>query len=100
MISQLQTYMTLVILPGGQYAEKGLAIHLPLDMISYFEQLITCKNDFVLNFAPSADAHVETLSVQKFVNFDKVKKGISWLRLNNPLCHRCVSSYLCCIINA
>ena len=85
MISQLQTYMTLVILPGGQYAEKGLAIHFPLDINSYFEELIACKNENFLILIPSSNSEVQTLSARKFINYDRVKNAISWLRLNNPL---------------
>ena len=40
MIAQIQSFMTILILPGGQYAEKGLAIHFPLDLDTYYDQLL------------------------------------------------------------
>ncbi|MEW8546654.1 MAG: DUF6570 domain-containing protein [Candidatus Thiodiazotropha sp.] len=85
MISQLQTYITLVILPGGQYAEKGLAIHFPLDMNSYFEQLLTHKNEHFLVLASSSPTQIQALPVEQFINYHKVKRAISWLRCNNQL---------------
>ena len=41
MIAQIQSCMTILVLPGGQFAEKGLAIHFPLDVYKYCDQLFT-----------------------------------------------------------
>lgn len=32
LISLVQLFLTLVVLPGGQTAQKGLAIHFPVDL--------------------------------------------------------------------
>lgn len=45
LISQIQCFMTIIILPGGQYAEKGLAIHFPLDIESYIRSIQNVQNE-------------------------------------------------------
>ena len=85
MISQIQSYMTIIILPGGQYAEKGLAIHFPLDLNAYFEQLLINKDEHFLVIAQNTNQQAQAVSLANLVSFDKVKAGISWLKTNNPL---------------
>ncbi|MEW8545326.1 MAG: DUF6570 domain-containing protein [Candidatus Thiodiazotropha sp.] len=85
MISQIQSYMTIIILPGGQYAEKGLAIHFPLDLNAYFEQLLNNREEHFLILSQSKECSTSPMRVENFINFDKVKEAIAWLKANNPL---------------
>ena len=39
LIALVQVFMTLVVLPGGQYAEKGLVLNLPSDVQNVADQL-------------------------------------------------------------
>ncbi|CAC5392138.1 WWP2 [Mytilus coruscus] len=86
LISQIQSFMTIIILPGGQYAEKGLAIHFPLDMESYFKSLQTFQNENVLLVAYSNKRpQLESIPVAKVVNYESVRTVILWLKENNIL---------------
>ena len=85
LICQIQTYMTMVVLPGGQYAEKGLAIHFPLDMATYLQQLnANANSEYVIVSEPNRNApHV--VGMQNLVNMPKVKHALTWLQQHNPL---------------
>ncbi|CAG2240197.1 unnamed protein product [Mytilus edulis] len=88
LISQIQSFMTIIILPGGQYAEKGLAIHFPLDMESYFKSLQTFQNENVLLVAYSNKRpQLESIPVAKVVDNESVRTAILWLKENNILCY-------------
>jgi hypothetical protein len=39
LLSKIQTCMTMIILPGGQFAEKGLVLNLPVDIQAIMNQL-------------------------------------------------------------
>ena len=39
LLAQIQVCMTIVLLPGGQYAEKGLIVDLPQDLESFVGKL-------------------------------------------------------------
>jgi len=88
LISQIQSFMTIIILPGGQYAEKGLTIHFPLDMESYFHSLQKFQKQNILIVTHNRacrQPQVENIPVEKVVNFDDVRSAISWLKENNIL---------------
>ena len=44
LLSKIQVFMTVVILPGGQYAERGLVLNLPVDGEDIAEQLESLSN--------------------------------------------------------
>lgn len=52
LISLVQLFLTLVVLPGGQTAQKGLAIHFPVDLHlqtqNLFENVIDLENVVIL----------------------------------------------------
>ncbi len=84
LISQIQIFMTIIILPGGQLAEKGLVLNLPLD--------IQC----IINQIPAYYTNSSMLMVVDFEQ-DKVQSGtymaspfkllqaLNWLKDNNNL---------------
>lgn len=86
MISQIQSFMTLLLLPGGQYAEKGLAIHFPLDLNKYQNELLNCQGENFLVVSYGSDSvRMNTIPCRKLVNFHLVKEALKWLRKNNDL---------------
>ena len=87
LISQIQSYLTILILPGGQYAERGLTIHFPLDMDSYYQQLQNISSNKYLYVVVSKPNQNETqvVSMQHIADMKKVKQALQWLHANNPL---------------
>lgn len=86
LISQIQCLMTIIILPGGQYTEKGLVIHFPLDIESYIRSIHNVQNEKQLIIThTNRRTHLESIPVEKVINFDDVKKAISWLKEHNLL---------------
>ena len=77
-ISKLHTFMTLLVLPrGGQYAQKGMAIHFeaPIQEIVNDFSFINTANGFI----PVINAHKET-SIQ-YMNYEKVVHALQWLKI-------------------
>ena len=86
LISQIQSYMTIIILPGGQYAEKGLTIHFPLDLECYFKSLKRLQDQsMIIVTHTKGQPQLKSIPVQKIVNFENVCTAISWLKSNNIL---------------
>ena len=84
MVAQIQTFMTILILPGGQFAEKGLAIHFPLDLNNYFQQLRNIQDEHFL-IVNHQKERVQSMSFRNIANYDFVKTAIQWLKEHNPL---------------
>lgn len=82
-ISKLHTYMTLVVLPrGGQYAEKGLAIHFPIplqEIINIFPNV-----DLVGNLVPVI-IEDSSVQVQRCVDMLKILDALIWLKNHNHI---------------
>lgn len=83
MVAQIQTFMTILILPGGQFAEKGLAIHFPLDLNNYFQQLRNIQDEHFLIVSHQKE-RVQSMSFRNIANYDLVKTAIQWLKEHNP----------------
>ena len=84
MIALIQIFMSIHILPGGQYAEKGLVLNLPMNVQEIANQLprkfsddCTLSVHFLHNEPVITDRH--------FVSCRKLKDAIVWLVQNNPL---------------
>ena len=45
LISKIHVFMTVIVLPGGKFAEKGMAIDLPVDIASNMKHLPTALED-------------------------------------------------------
>lgn len=51
MICFVEIFMTLIVLPGGQFAEKGLVLNLPTDVQNIANQLPRkCENLITAHF--------------------------------------------------
>lgn len=86
MIAQIQSFMTILMLPGGQFAEKGLAIHFPLNVSEYCNQLSSIKDEcFVVLSNKNEDSDSEIMSYRKVANYKLVKKALQWLKKHNHL---------------
>jgi hypothetical protein len=76
-VCRLQTYMTLLVLPGGQYAQKGLAIHFPDEPKE------------VLSILPRRDSNSGVICTSG--NYKGVIRplrlycALTWLKHSNPL---------------
>lgn len=83
LISTIHVFLTIVILPGGQYAEKGLAIDFPVDVN---------KNTALL---PNKFSDCNIITVSYGENKDKkpthlvrkkdIFKCLNWLKTNNDI---------------
>ena len=78
MISFIQVFMTIIILPGGQFAEKGLVLNLPTDVQNIANQL-PCKSDNLDLIA------VQFLHQDKYEPVENFNYRVSPSRLNNAL---------------
>ena len=87
MISQIQTYMTIIVLPGGQYAEKCLTIHFLLDLNHYYEQLMALKDEHfvIVSHDINKQKTVHVVQAEKVSDLVKVRSALLWLKANNPL---------------
>lgn len=86
LIALIQIFMTVIILPGGQMAEKGLILNLPTNVQVIANQLPEGINDgcfFAVNFEHKG--YVESEKFKYFVSPQKVKKALLWLKRNNLL---------------
>lgn len=84
MISLIQIFMSIHILPGGQYAEKGLILNLPSNIQDIANQLPRHFND---DYTLSVHfLHNEPVVTHRhFVNCKNIKSALLWLTQNNPL---------------
>ena len=87
LISKVNTFFTLVLLPGypvGQFGEKGHVIYFPVDTCSISNQL--WNEDQARNrFMVVACSCRNRLTPPKFIRPMKVYQALSWLKRNNPL---------------
>ena len=86
LISQLQSFMTLLVLPGGQFAEKGLAIHFPLKLNLYLSNLkdVQYQKLIIVN-QTNQQQSFQAVSLQSIANMNAVIDAIKWLKINNHL---------------
>ncbi len=80
LIAKIQIFMTEVLLPGGQYAEKGLILNLPVDTFPVFEQTSSLQNTDI------AIVHFESsMQYAPIVSPAKICRAFKWLKSNNIL---------------
>ena len=85
LISQIQNYMTVIVLPGGQYAEKGMVIHFPLNITNYTSTLNKVTECQYLIVSPNKNINCSVVSGKNLANFQQVKDALIWLKQHNPL---------------
>lgn len=83
LISKIQVFMTIIILPGGQYAEKGLAIDFPVN-ITRVNSIFPIQYSDCNLFTISKGDHQEPKPTH-FVRRSKVLDALIWLKENNLL---------------
>ena len=82
LLAKIQVCMTLIILPGGQYAEKGLIVGLPQDAESLIGKLVGVNSVCTVHFEhESAVGSRGSFLIDAF----KVIRGFMWLKSNNIL---------------
>ncbi len=85
LLCQIQVFMLMIILPGGQFAEKGLVLNLPVDVTDIANQVESIGNNThmcAVNFEASKLTSVKT---KHFVRPSYLQKAFKWLQENNHL---------------
>lgn len=86
LIALVQVFMTLVVLPGGQYAEKGLVLNLPSDVQNVANQLpIKSAYSAMVGVKFIDDKHVSDDDIKYFASPLKVFQALKWLKKHNIL---------------
>ena len=87
LVALIQIFMTIVVLPGGQFAEKGLIFNLPTEIQSICHQLPSSSNIediMAVNFM-----HNNNVELAKHYRFNvspyRLSVALEWLKTNNPL---------------
>ena len=75
----------MVILPGGQYAERGLALNLPVNINHIMTQLQNMKNDNALCMVHFAAQRVQPKDVNYLIRPHILQSAFKWLKQNNHL---------------
>ena len=85
-ISLIQVFMTIIQLPGGQYAERGSVVNFISPYVNIARQL-PAKNDIIaVRFKEGSPSIAKITS---FVSISKIKQALIWLKQNNPLYAEC-----------
>lgn len=80
-ISKIHFYLTIVIIPGGQYGEKGQSIHFPVEISETCKNLPKPVENSVIIFIKSNNSS----DVAYPVSYHKVYNALHWLKQNNIL---------------
>ena len=81
LLALIQVFMTMIILPGGQYAEKGLVLNIPVNVTQVTSQLPQVQHDSTC-FVSFEDSQTDA---QYIINPCKVWEAFNWLKHNNHL---------------
>lgn len=84
LISKLQTFLTLAVLPGGQFCERGTVLHLPVNLSEIVHQLPLDPNEGDQISVSYENGHARVLSKHKVSPF-KIFRALQWLKTNNPI---------------
>ena len=84
LLSKIQVFMTVVILPGGQFAERGLLLNLPVDVEDIAEQLdsLSNLNQCMVKFEAGKAVGRST---RQMIRPHLVFEALQWLHENNIL---------------
>ena len=81
LLALIQVFITLIILPGGQYAEKGLVLNMPVNITQINSQLPQLQHNTTC-LVSFDDSHS---SAQYLFDPSKVWEAYNWLKCNNHL---------------
>ena len=84
LISLVQLFVTLIMLPGGQLAQKGTAIHFPIDLRSQTHTL-TSQIINTSNIVTVSCDRPNTVPVEIFARPRRILHSLKWLMENNIL---------------
>lgn len=82
LLALIQICMTMVVLPGGQYAEKGLVVDLPQNVSTLLGQLHGLENVCTVRFEYGTPIGSNS---GYLIDPIKVKSAAAWLKKYNPL---------------
>ena len=84
LLSKIQVFMTMVILPGGQYAERGLVLNIPVNHKVISDQLKEMRT-FSLCSVKFQAGKAEKSNLNHLVRPNIVYDAFHWLHLHNVL---------------
>ena len=86
LIALIQIFMTIIILPGGQMAEKGLVLNLPTNVQIIANQLpLNVDDTCIVTVNYEHNSYVESENFRYKASPSKVKKALLWLKKYNVL---------------
>lgn len=88
LISRIQVFMTVIVLPGGQYAEKGLAIDFPVNITKVNNVFPTAYSD--CNIFTVCQGNEDCIKPTHIIRRSKVNEALKWLQENN-ICYKDVT---------
>lgn len=84
LIALIQLFMTLVILPGGQVAQKGRAINFNIDFQSQTEDFLTSVINFD-NIVTISCERPNSVPTEVLARATNIINALKWLKTNNHL---------------
>ncbi|CAC5406345.1 unnamed protein product [Mytilus coruscus] len=78
--------MTLIVLPRGQYAEKGLVLNLPSNVQTIATQLPKSTQNvdiLLIKYMHNQDLNVANDNLKHFASASKIALALQWLKENN-----------------
>jgi hypothetical protein len=85
LLSKIQVFMTMLILPGGQFAEKGMVLNLPMNVSPVVEQLTKLTNSTSMCVVNFEAGKTKPSSVDYLIDPHKLLLAFNWLKLHNHL---------------
>jgi hypothetical protein len=82
LIALIQVFMTIIQLPGGQFAERGSVINFLSPYIHIAKQLPVTDHLMLVRFANSSSS---LQNYKHYISSRKVIRAIAWLKLHNHL---------------
>ena len=79
--------MTMIILPGGQFAEKGLVLNLPVHVNTVLDQVLPFSESPCACVVHFEAGKPKPSSVKYVLDTENVLQAFRWLQKNNPLYH-------------
>ncbi|KAJ8309649.1 hypothetical protein KUTeg_012806 [Tegillarca granosa] len=86
LIALIQIFMTLIVLPGGQYAEKGLVLNLPSNVQTIATQLPKSSQNvdiLLIRYMHNHNLNVANENLKHFASASKIVSALQWLKQNN-----------------
>ena len=86
LIALIQVFMTIIQLPGGQYAERGSVVNFLSPYIDIACQLPAKDSIIAVKFV---DAKPEVANIVSYISPVKIHQALLWLQFNNHLYTNC-----------